>query len=99
MAFRVSQTRWPVAFNQDVKALVGSSIDSTLLLFALLDAQQSLLDRVESSGHGTGRLPSEVLLALPMVLPIGETQARLSGPLRAINDRIGIVLRCRPGGS
>jgi type I restriction enzyme S subunit len=88
---RVSQARRPVAFNQDVKALVGSSIDSTLLLFALLDAQRSLLDRVESSGHGTGKLPTEILLALSVVLPLGKTQACLSAPFCAANDRIEIA--------
>jgi hypothetical protein len=63
------QARRDVTFNQDVKALVGTSIDATLLLFALLDAQPTLLERVESSGHGTGKLPSEVLFALPIAMP------------------------------
>jgi type I restriction enzyme, S subunit len=85
---RVSQARRAVTFNQDVKALVGSSIDSTLLFFALLQAQSLLLDRVESAGHGTGKLPSEVLLAVPIVMPDRPTQHHLSEPLRVMNDRI-----------
>lgn len=85
---RVSQARRDVAFNQDVKALVGTSIDATLLLFALLDAQPTLLERVESSGHGTGKLPSEVLFALPITMPDPTTQLRLASPLRVLNDRI-----------
>jgi type I restriction enzyme S subunit len=85
---RVSQARAPVAFNQDVKALVPSSIEPTLLLFALLTAQGSLLTQVESSGHGTGTLPSEILLALPITLPDELTQRRLAAPFRLINERI-----------
>jgi type I restriction enzyme S subunit len=86
---RVSQTRREVTFNQDVKALVGRLIEPTLLLFALLDAQPLLLDRVESAGHGTGKLPTEVLLALPIAMPDSVTQQRLAARLRALNDRIG----------
>ena len=85
---RVSQARRDVAFNQDVKALVGTSIDATLLLFALLDAQPTLLERVESSGHGTGKLPSDVLFALPIAMPDPTTQLRLASSLRVLNDRI-----------
>jgi len=85
---RVSQARREVTFNQDVKALVGTRIDPTLLLFALLASQPALLGRVESSGHGTGKLPSERLLALTLTMPESETQRRLSAPLRDLNDRI-----------
>jgi type I restriction enzyme S subunit len=90
-AVRVSQARRAVTFNQDVKALVGSSIDRTLLLFALLDAQSSLLEKVESSGHGTGKLPSRVLLATPIVMPDSVMQRRLSEPLCVMNDRIAVA--------
>lgn len=85
---RVSQARREVTFNQDVKALVGARIEPTLLLFALLGSQPALLERVESSGHGTGKLPSEVLLALPVTMPDIAAQERLSEQLRTLNDRI-----------
>lgn len=90
-AVRVSQARRAVTFNQDVKALVGRSIDSTLLLFALLDAQASLLEKVETSGHGTGKLASDVLLSYPLVMPDAATQRQLSEPLRLMNDRIAVT--------
>lgn len=85
---RVSQTLREVTFNQDVKALVGKDIEPTLLLYALLHAQQSLLMRVESSGHGTGRLPSEVLLSYPITMPKRATQQRIARPIADINQRI-----------
>jgi type I restriction enzyme, S subunit len=88
---RVSHVRQPVAFNQDVKALVPRGIEPSLLLFALLDAQDALLERVESSGHGTGKLPSDVLLAHPITMPNRELQAELTEHFDAINNRIALA--------
>jgi type I restriction enzyme S subunit len=88
---RVSQARRDVAFNQDVKALVPRGIDATLLLFALLDAQDALLQRVESSGHGTGRLPTDLLMAHPVTMPQGALRDRLTAVFCSINDRIALA--------
>jgi type I restriction enzyme, S subunit len=85
---RVSQARRDVTFNQDVKALVPRSIEASLLLFALLDAQDELLRKVESSGHGTGRLPTDVLLAYQITMPRRHTQSKLAKVFDAINNRI-----------
>lgn len=86
---RVSQVRHEVTFNQDVKALLPKAIEASLLLFALLDGQDDLLGRVESSGHGTGKLPSEILLAHRITLPPLAEQTLLAGVFDALNDRIG----------
>jgi len=88
---RVSQARHDVTFNQDVKALVPKGIEPSLLLFALLDAQEVLLGRVESSGHGTGVLPSETLLGYSMVMPDAAVQRHLAAHFDVINDRIAAV--------
>ena len=85
---RVSQAVCDVAFNQDVKALVPRKIHPTLLLFALLNGQSDLLTRVTSSGHGTGVMPSDILLAHPVVVPPEKSQAALARPLDAMNDKI-----------
>jgi type I restriction enzyme S subunit len=87
---RVSQARSVVTFNQDVKALVGKTIEENLLFFALLDGQQKLFESVESSGHGTGTLPSGALLSLRLTMPVESTQRKLAEPLKAINDRIAL---------
>jgi len=86
---RVSQVRHEVTFNQDVKALLPKAIEASLLLFALLDGQDDLLGRVESSGHGTGKLPSEILLAHRITLPPLAEQTLLARVFDALNDRIG----------
>jgi type I restriction enzyme S subunit len=85
---RVSQAIGDVTFNQDVKALVPKAIDPHLLLFAMLDAQPELLGRVESSGHGTGKLPSEILLAHRLVMPSQKVQGCLAAQFAAVNARI-----------
>jgi type I restriction enzyme S subunit len=85
---RVSQAKRDVAFNQDVKALVPRAIEPSLLLFALLHAQDDLLGRVESSGHGTGRLPSDVLLAHPITMPERQVQEQLARVFDDLNARI-----------
>jgi type I restriction enzyme, S subunit len=85
---RVSQARENLTFNQDVKALVPRKIEPDLLLFAMLDAQQELHKRVETSGHGTGKMPSEILLAYPITMPAPDVQGELSVHISALNDRI-----------
>jgi len=85
---RVSQARGDVTFNQDVKALVPRAIEPSLLLFALLDGQEDLLGRVESSGHGTGVLPSKILLEHPSAMPRADMQRRLAAHFDGPNDRI-----------
>ena len=85
---RVSQAREDVTFNQDVKALVPKHIEADLLLFAMLDAQQDLHKRVETSGHGTGKMPSDMLLVHPITMPPREIQRERVVHIAAMNDRI-----------
>jgi type I restriction enzyme S subunit len=85
---RISQARCDVTFNQDVKALVGKRLSGTHLLFGLLDAAQYLFSKVEASGHGTGKLPTETIEGICFVTPTGDPYPRLIGPLDALNDRI-----------
>jgi type I restriction enzyme S subunit len=85
---RISQACCDVTFNQDVKALVGKRLSGTHLLFGLLDAAQYLFSKVEASGHGTGKLPTETIEAICFVTPTGDSYLKLIGPLDALNDRI-----------
>lgn len=87
---RVSQAREDVTFNQDVKALVPKNIEADLLLFAMLDAQEELHKRVETSGHGTGKMPSEILLAHPITMPPRDEQRKRGVHVSALNDRIAV---------
>ena len=59
-----------LAFNQDIKALVVSQgIDPKYLLFYLLSQKHKLLELVDSAGHGTGRLDTDLLKNFPVLLP------------------------------
>lgn len=85
---RVSQARVDLTFNQDVKALVPGEAEPALLLFAVLDAQQSLHDKVESSGHGTGVLATEVLSSYTIPMPDPAARRSIAEQLARVNDRI-----------
>jgi type I restriction enzyme S subunit len=62
--FPVAVTTGPVAFNQDIKALVPRhDFDSEFLLYWLQQRGQNILTLTDVSNHGTKRLPSELLFA------------------------------------
>lgn len=87
---RVSQARGDVTFNQDVKALYAADLEPTLLLFAVLDAQEALLTRVESSGHGTGVLPTGALTGCQIAVPDRSSRRSIAERLNLVNDRIAL---------
>ena len=87
--------RRPVAFNQDVKALRAKPcIASEYLPYLLLGNKRRLLSLVDLAGHGTGRLNSDEIKALDIVLPACPEQqraiARILGPL---DDKIELNRR------
>lgn len=59
-----------VAFNQDIKALVVSDgLTPQYLMYYLHSQKNRLLDLVDSAGHGTGRLNTELLKKFLVVVP------------------------------
>lgn len=66
-----------VGFNQDVKALVAKDgIDPWFLAYQLLANKSEILDLVDTAGHGTGRLDTELLKAFEIsIAPLEEQQA------------------------
>lgn len=59
-----------VAFNQDIKALVVSEeLNPLYLMFYLHSQKNRLLELVDSAGHGTGRLDTDLLKSFPVVVP------------------------------
>lgn len=75
----------PLAFNQDIKALIPDEgmIDGRYLLYALLAKKDILLSLVDSAGHGTGRLNTDQLKALPIPLPPLATQQAIVKEIEA----------------
>lgn len=85
---RISQARRDVAFNQDVKAFVPKDVEPSFLLFALLNVASSLFERVESSGHGTGKLPSEIIDSFKVATPPRATRGPLVAHIDVLNERM-----------
>ena len=80
----------PVTFNQDVKALRAKSrVAPEYLPYLLLGNKQRLLSLVDLAGHGTGRLNSDELKALDIVLPAcPEQQRAIARILGTLDDKI-----------
>ena len=73
----------PVAFNQDIKALVAKEgIDSEYLAFALIARKSDILRHVDSAGHGTGRLDTDLLKSTPLPVPPLPEQRKIAEILR-----------------
>lgn len=75
-----------VAFNQDIKALVVSEeINPLYLMFYLHSQKNRLLELVDSAGHGTGRLDTDLLKSFPVVVPPLPQQTAISSLLSTWN--------------
>jgi type I restriction enzyme S subunit len=79
----------PVAFNQDVKALMArDGLLPEYLLYWLLGAEPLLLAKVEHTGIGAGKLDTDVLKNLPISLPKEPEQRAIANVLGSLDDRI-----------
>ena len=80
----------PMAFNQDVKALLPNArIDPRFLPYLILGNEQRLQNLVDLSGHGTGRINSDELRALHIRLPPTHEQRAIAVVLSDVDELIG----------
>jgi len=90
----VGITTKSVTFNQDVKALIPKAgIDPTFLLNWVIGNENRLLDLVEESSHGTGKLPSEVLYNVEVKLPPLPEQRAIAAILSTWDEAITLTTR------
>ncbi|KDM67730.1 restriction endonuclease subunit S [Acidiphilium sp. JA12-A1] len=90
---RVARSDREMAFNQDIKAITPTGIDGRFLYYAIVARKPELLGAVEAAGHGTGRLPTDRLEALPVpTFPEREQQA-IASILGALDDKIDLNRR------
>ena len=90
--FRMAITSRPVAFNQDLKALVCTPDVDPLYLFHALETQRDQIrDRATEASHGTKKLETATLNAVPILVPPDRDQQHfreLVGPLHAQWDTL-----------
>jgi type I restriction enzyme S subunit len=69
---RMGVAQRPVAFGQDVKAILPTGVPSALLATALYSARSDILELVDEAGHGTGRLQWDLLSTFHIAIPDDE---------------------------
>ena len=90
----VCVTQRPMAFNQDVKALLPKDqIDRSFLAYLVLGNKHRLLNLVDLAGHGTGRINSDELRALDVRLPPKPEQRAIAHVLGTLDDKIELNRR------
>src|SRR2546430_607079 len=86
--------RRPMTFNQDVKALrPRPHVRPEFLPYLLLGNKNRLLSLVDLAGHGTGRLNSDELKALNVLLPPEPEQRAIAHILGTLDDKIELNRR------
>mgnify|MGYP006280501197 FL=1 len=79
----------PMTFNQDVKGLRGKGDASTrYIAYWLIGNKWRLLAAVDQASHGTGRLRTEVVQAMDVLLPPPREQEAIAAVLGALDDKI-----------
>ena len=90
----VCVTERPMAFNQDIKALLPKTqIDPGFLPYLVLGNKQRLLSLVDLAGHGTGRINSDELRGLEVQLPPTSEQRAIAHILATLDDKIELSRR------
>lgn len=86
--FRVGVAQRPLAFGQDTKALIPHrEIGSTTLGVALYSMRSDVLSLVDEAGHGTGRLSTDRIEQLQVLLPTMERAAEVESGLSSVISR------------
>lgn len=93
--FRVGVTTRPVAFNQDLRAIVpADDIDGRYLTHFLKANQQVIIGLANNASHGTKRLPTEMIEAVDIPVPPLPEQRHIA----AILDKAGAIRHKRAEG-
>jgi type I restriction enzyme S subunit len=87
--FPVAIAKRPVAFNQDLKAVICEDFVETEFLYYWLKANSyEILGRADEAGHGTKRIQTDRLLSLSIRIPSPLVQRQIAGILSAYDDLI-----------
>ena len=87
--FRISLTKIPVTFNQDLKALCPSeNIDPVFLFYSLYTRRDHIRQLASEASHGTKKLPTEVIKSIKLQIPDISTQKKVASIASAYDDLI-----------
>jgi type I restriction enzyme S subunit len=80
----------PMAFNQDMKAIIpGPRIHPSFLLYALVAFKQRLFEKVGRSAHGTMTLMSSEIAQFAIPLPDKATQQEIASGIETAERKHG----------
>jgi restriction endonuclease S subunit len=83
-----------VAFNQDIKAIVpGDNLDAQFFAYQLQGKRHFILGMVDTAGHGTGKLDTDLLKSVDMELPPLPEQRRIASILSTWDQSIATTER------
>ncbi len=83
-----------MAFNQDIKAIVPIiGVDPYFLAYQLIANKSIILNLVDTAGHGTGRLDTELLKSVVISRPPLAEQRRIAQILATWDRAIGVTER------
>src|SRR3546814_17812866 len=89
---RVVRAPFSATFNQDIKAVRAlDGVNSRFLYYCLVAHRPTLLDKVESAGHGTGRLPTDQLEGLQIPDVDDDVAAAIAKVLGDLDDKIALL--------
>ncbi len=87
--WRIGMTTREATLNQDLKAIVDDgTVLPELTLMWLLGNREIIRAKADEAGHGTKRLPTEVLHAHALAVPPRPQQERMAAPLVNLLARI-----------
>ncbi len=85
--FRVGIADAPLAFGQDVKALLAlPGIDPMYLAMSVITRAEEIQRMVEFAGHGTGKISTDRLQAVHLLKPPMDLQVRFAETFRPLRD-------------
>ena len=88
----ICRTAKPSTFNQDVKAVFPKAgISDRFLPYLLVGNHDRLHAKVDSAGHGTGRLNTEAILSFPVWVPGLKEQEGIADIGEALDGRITLL--------
>ena len=81
--FRIGLTQREVAFGQDCKALIPAhGIDPAVLFLAIRTRRAEILGLVDHTGHGAGRLATDLITRLVIRVPENARSSEVSSRFR-----------------